>query len=423
VFCFGPLPNECARVRITSVKQRYAVAELIELLSASAARAEPFCPVFGACGGCQLQHLEYAAQLSWKRQLVENALRRIGGFAHVAVAQTIGMGSPRAYRNKMALVVEHGATPALGFYRQRSHEIVPIDACPIVAPQLDADLARLHALRDTAPVREMLGDASHLVVRSSAATGESVLTATTARESSNARRAAPALLRELPKLAGVGNSYDLPNANAILGRRCRRLAGDAEIEEAIGALRYRVSARSFFQVNVEMVGKIFEFLRPWLTPAGSIVDFYCGVGTFSLFFAKHGWKVVGIEQNAHAIAEAIANARLNELESCARFEIGPVEQMVGAPRVQRALRSADVVFLDPPRKGCDEATLRAIADARVPALWYLSCDAATLARDSKFLVANGYRLGIVQPFDMFPQTGHVETFVRLEYSGIVNRTD
>ncbi|MGB9650535.1 MAG: methyltransferase domain-containing protein, partial [Candidatus Cybelea sp.] len=146
-----------------------------------------------------------------------------------------------------------------------------------------------------------------------------------------------------------------------------------------------------------------------------LIDLYCGVGTFALFFAKQGWQVYGVEENALAIAEAAANARRNGLAQRARFRAAKVERLGVTPELRDALNEADVCFLDPPRKGCDEATLDTIAQARVGTIWYLSCDPATLARDSKFLVAKGYRLGTVQPFDMFPQTGHVEALAQLEY--------
>ncbi|MGC1380025.1 MAG: 23S rRNA (uracil(1939)-C(5))-methyltransferase RlmD [Candidatus Baltobacteraceae bacterium] len=413
VFCFGPLPHERARVRITTVKQRYAVADLIELLEVSPERARPFCPVFGTCGGCQLQHLGYDAQLAWKRDAVAGALTRIGGLRDVEVAPAIGMDEPRAYRNKMSLVVDQALTPpAIGFYKQRSHDVVPIDACPVVTPPLGAALAALYAHR----ANPAFGDARHLVARSSRANEQLVLTITTAQPSEHAAQIAPRLMQEIPGLVGLTNSFDLSSENAILGRHHRRLAGEDQIEEAIGGVRYRVSAGSFFQVNAEMVARIFEYLRPYLTQSQKIVDLYCGTGTFALYFAKEGCSVYGIEESPLAIGEATANAQLNGLAERARFQAGRVEEIASAPELRNELRAADVVFLDPPRKGCDEVTLGAIADAAVPALWYLSCDPATLARDLKFLVAKGYRLLGVQPFDMFPQTGHIEIFVRLEYS-------
>lgn len=417
VFCFGPLPDERARVRITDVKQKYAVAELIELRSESPARAAPFCPVFGACGGCQLQHLEYRGQLRWKRDVVREALARIGGFAGIEVAETIGMAEPRAYRNKMALVVDHRRSPAgFGFYRQRSHDVVPVAACPIVTPALNADLARLEALRDIAPVRAVLEDARHIVVRSARASDASVVTVTTAARSERVRHAAPTLMREMPRVAGVTNSFDLASANVILGRHQEVVAGTGEVEEALGGVRFRVSTDSFFQVNVEMLERILSYLEGRLVMPCRVVDLYCGVGTFALFFAAHGCTVHGVEENPRAVAQAAENARANALDRLAKFFPGRAERLLGAPPLREAMREAAAVFLDPPRKGCDEVTLGAVADARVPAIWYLSCDPATLARDLKFLVAKGYRLDTVQPFDMFPQTGHVEALVHLEYS-------
>jgi len=424
VFCFGPLPGERARIRIDTVKQRYAVAEMLELLVESRERARPFCPVFGACGGCQLQHLAYDAQLRWKRDVVRNALLRIGGIPEVEVRETIGMHEPRAYRNKMAVVVDHRSKPpALGFYRQRSHDVVPIAACPIVAPQLDAVLAALVERRGDSTIAAMLRGARHLVARVARATGQVVLTVTTPDAIGDARGIAASFRRELPAVAGVGNSYGLSGENAILGRHYQLLDGEGEIEESAGGVRYRFSAASFFQINVEILERIFNLIEPWLERPGNIVDLYCGSGTFALYFARHGWNVTGIEENRHAIAEAEANARLNALEGHARFEAGRVEQLAGVPKVARILKEADVVFLDPPRKGCDGAVLSAIAQARVRNVWYLSCDAATLARDLKFLVSKGYRLGVVQPFDMFPQTGHVETLVQLEHFEIDTRHD
>ncbi|HEX3368679.1 MAG TPA: 23S rRNA (uracil(1939)-C(5))-methyltransferase RlmD [Candidatus Cybelea sp.] len=416
VFCFGPLAGERARVRIETRKRSYAVAEMLELLRESPDRTPPFCPVFGTCGGCQLQHLAYAAQLKWKQGVVRNALMRIGGLGEVAVGETIGMERPRAYRNKMALVVEHReAQPTLGFYRQRSHDIVAIDACPIVTPRLDSLLAELLKARTRAAGAAVLRPARHLVARAARSTDRAVLSVTTARPIDDGEQLAANLLPDLPSAVGLSNSYDPRSGNAILGRHQRDLAGATEVEETVGGVRYLISAGSFFQINVEILERIFAFMTPWLAQPGRIVDLYCGAGTFALYFARHGWQVYGVEESPRAIAEANANARRNALSDRARFETGRVEELTRAPRVAKILREADAVFLDPPRKGSEEAVLSAIAEARVGKVWYLSCDAATLARDLKFLAAKGYRLDDVQPFDMFPQTGHVETLVRLEH--------
>jgi 23S rRNA (uracil1939-C5)-methyltransferase len=185
------------------------------------------------------------------------------------------------------------------------------------------------------------------------------------------------------------------------------------MHEEIDGVRFRVSPASFFQVNSEMVGKIFAYLKPQAAAARRIVDLYCGAGTFALFFARGGAQVVGIEENPHAVREARLNAALNGVEERAVFLSGRVEATLRSQAGAVALEAADVVFLDPPRKGSDEATLDALVRARVPHVWYLSCNPATLARDLAQLVAGGYQLGTVQPFDMFPQTGHIEALAAL----------
>jgi 23S rRNA (uracil1939-C5)-methyltransferase len=413
VFCFGPLPGERAVVQISEVKPKYAVAGLVELLVESPERAAPFCPVFGECGGCQIQHWAYPAQLAWKKRVVVNALERIGGFRDVVVNDTAGMAVPRNYRNKMSLVVDHqDERTRLGFYRQRSHDVVPIDACPIVLPQLSGYVAALQHPPDPDAARA-IAQSRHIVARASL-DGSAVVTLTTDRTSDEAERAAPALLASLPGASGLTNSYDLGSANAILGKRQQLLAGNAEIEETIDGLRYRVSSSSFFQVNTAVVASIFEYLDAHAPRVGRVLDLYCGVGTFSLFFARRGAEVIGIEESAGAIEEARANAELNGLSKSVRFAKGRVERIAADERGRKDFASCELAFLDPPRKGSDEAALGALAAAGVPSIWYLSCDPATLARDLKFLTAKGYRLGIVQPFDMFPQTGHIEALAALE---------
>lgn len=414
VFCFGPLPQERARVRITTVKPKYAVAEMLSLTLRSPFRAQPFCPVFGTCGGCQVQHMAYAAQLGWKRDVVKNALQRIGGFAEIDVRDPVGMINPRAYRNKMSLVVDHSAGGSnVGFYQQRSHDLVPISACPIVMPNLNAQIGRLNDMLGMPPFKEAFAQTRHIVSRTAKATEQTVVTFTTAQPSPELAASAPALMKQLPRTVGVTNSFDLTSENAIVGRKHALMAGQPQIEEQIAGVRYRVSAGSFFQVNVEIVGRIFEFMRAGLDVPRKIVDLYCGAGTFSLYFAKLGSEVLGVEENPQAIAEARENAALNDVPGSVRFVSGRVEDMVRRGEVAKALRDTQIVFLDPPRKGSDEITLSAVAESGVPNIWYLSCDPATLARDLKFLAAKGYRLGVVQPFDMFPHTGHIETLVTL----------
>ena len=418
IFVDGPLPGERVQVRVTSVKAKYAVGEIVSYETRSDFRATPFCPVFGSCGGCQVQHLNYPAQLSWKEQIVRNALRRIGGFADVKVERPVGMTFPRAYRNKMSLVVQpsaHGVR--LGFYQARSHALVPIDACPVVLPHLDAAIKGLHDAAAAPETAAAFAGAKHAIMRMGVASNQAVLSLTTDRQSPAIAQTAPQLARKIVNVIGISNSFEPRNANAVMGRKMSYVWGAREMEETIEGVRFRVSPASFFQVNSEMVGKIFRFMAPGLAVPRKIVDLYCGAGTFAIFFASRGAQVVGIEENPSAIREANLNAALNGVVARATFIAGRVEGAVANEAGKAALRGAEVVFLDPPRKGSDEATLDAISHARVRNIWYLSCNPATLARDLAYLKTQGYALGVVQPFDMFPQTGHVETLVTLHRVG------
>jgi 23S rRNA (uracil1939-C5)-methyltransferase len=284
--------------------------------------------------------------------------------------------------------------------------------------QLDETIAGLwDAARDSATARGF-GGARHVIARAGLASGESVVSVTTDRASGSLPGVAARLAAKLPGVVGISNSFEPPSENAVMGRRNVTVYGSAEMHEEIDGVRFRVSPASFFQVNSEMVGKIFAYLAPQAAGARRVIDLYCGAGTFALFFAKHGARVVGIEENPHAVREARANAALNGVEEQTAFMSGRVEATLRSKVGIEALGAAEVVFLDPPRKGSDEATLGALVRARVPHVWYLSCNPATLARDLAQLVAGGYRLGAVQPFDMFPQTGHIEALASLHRADV-----
>ena len=415
VFVWGALPGERARVRVSTVKSNYVVANLLELEVRSSERAAPFCPVFGECGGCQVQHLAYTAQLAWKRRIVADALERIGKFHGVEVAPTVGMSHPRNYRNKIALVSARKAdgTPQLGFYRARSHSLVAINGCPVALPQLDAAIGALQQAISSEPMQAALAQTKHLVIRSGAGSKQSVVSLMTLQRSRVVDAAAQAVAETVAGTVGVANSWDPASENAITGRRHAIVWGSPEMEESIGDLRFRVSAASFFQVNSSVLGAIFAHLAGRLPVPRTVVDLYCGMGAFSVFFAKAGCDVSGIEENGYAVNEARANAALNGVEKRTRFLLGRSESMLRDEPGRALLAKADIVFLDPPRKGSDEMTLGAIADAAVASVWYLSCNPATLARDLAFLRDRGYALESVTPFDMFPHTGHVETLVTM----------
>ena len=416
VFVDGPLPGERARVRLTEVKAKYATGvEVLERETTSPDRAEPFCPVFGACGGCQVQHLAYPAQLAWKHRIVADALVRIGGFSDVAVEAPIGMDVPRAYRNKMALVVHaqrrrSPCSASIARVRTTSCRSIIVRSCSSRSMRRSAGL--IAAARDP-ETAAAFATVNHVVMRAGLTAASGVLSLTTETKAPAIAAAAPKIAEHVHGVGGISNSYEPANANAVIGRRMDFVWGKREMEETIEGVRFRVSPASFFQINGAMVASIFRTIAPLIADTPRIVDLYCGAGTFAIYFAARGANVVGIEENAAAVTEARSNARLNGVEERVRFVQGRVEGALANADGRKALRDADVVFLDPPRKGSDEATLAAIADANVRAIWYLSCNPATLARDLRYLAGRDYAIGLVQPFDMFPQTGHVETLVTL----------
>lgn len=414
VFVHGALPDERVRVRITGAKARHLVAELIEILEPSRDRITPRCPVFGRCGGCQTQHMDYHAQLAWKHRVVVEALRRIGSLRAVSVAPTIGADDPWAYRNKMALVARAQSERIdLGFYRARSHELVPIHTCAVLLPQLQADLTALRAVAEEPSTVQAAAHVRHVVVRRTQAGDQGVLALTTLQREPDLEPLAHEIQRRLAGTVGVSNSYAPSGENTILGRYREMLAGEEVIEERIAGVRYRLSVQSFFQVHAAMLERVLLTLRPRLMHRPRILDLYCGVGTFAVFFATLGCPVVGFEENAGAIEEAQANAALNGVAERTRFAVGAVERLVLQPLGKRILSEAEAIFLDPPRKGSDEVTLTAIAASTAREVYYLSCNPATLARDAAQLVAAGFRVAEVQPFDMFPQTGHIEVLLTL----------
>ena len=414
VFVWGPLPGERARVRLSEIKKSYAVGEVLEMLEHSPQRVTPFCPVFGTCGGCQVQHLSYEAQLEWKKRLLQDALERIGGLRGARVEQTVAMDDPRAYRNKMALVVRQiGERTELGFYQMRSHDFVPITGCPVVLPQLDQQISALHRATNDPNLSAAFKDVKHAVARAGQGTGESVLALTTHAPSKPVASGAAGLAKNLRGIVGISNSFAPRSVNGILGSKQRQVWGREEMEERIPLpdgreIRYRVSAASFFQINTTMVARVFEALSALPQPK-KVVDLYSGSGTFSIWFALRGADVTGIEENSAAVREARGNAQLNGVAARTRFFAGRVEDVLSGAAGRDVLKDADVAFLDPPRKGSETKALDALVSAKIPSIWYLSCNPATLARDLAHLHAAGYELEHAQPYDFFPQTGSVES--------------
>ncbi len=419
VFVPGMLPGERAMVRIVKPEKRYAFGRVERLLDTSPDRAEPRCPVYKRCGGCSCQHMRYETSLAFKRDQVQELLRRVGGL-DIEVPPVIGMENPFAYRNKGAYPVsEINGQPVCGFFAPRSHDLIALPQAGCMIQREDsrdacfAVLAWMRACGVRAyDERSGRGLVRHIMTRSTKAGGLMVVLVVTSANVPQKELLLGKLREAVPGLESVCLSINSRRTNVILGEEIHTLWGQSEMEDTIGGLRFSVSPLSFFQVNPEQTEKLYGLALEYaqLTGNENVVDAYCGAGTISLLLAQKAAQVTGIEIVPEAIENAKANAARNGIGN-ARFLVGATETLL--PKLVADGLRPDVVVVDPPRKGCEEAVLRAIAEAKPKRVVYVSCGAPTLARDVKFLCENGYRAQKVQCVDMFCWTGAVETVMLL----------
>ncbi|WP_312753499.1 23S rRNA (uracil(1939)-C(5))-methyltransferase RlmD [Rummeliibacillus suwonensis] len=419
LFIQGGLPDEKAKVHVLKTLKNYGFAKIVEIEVASPDRVDAPCPVFSQCGGCQLQHLSYKAQLKWKEKMVRDVMKRIGKI-DAPVHPVKGMDNPWHYRNKAQIPFGlNGDAPIAGFYKTKSHAIVDTDRCLIQTPEADAILAglkpRLWKL-GIKPYNEQTkqGMLRHVVVRKARATGEVMVVLVTKKCKFPQAEEAIALIRKLvPNVTSIMQNINPETTNVIFGNETIHLWGQDTIEDHIGGVRFEISARSFYQVNPIQTEVLYKQALDYaqLTGKETVIDAYCGIGTISLFMAKKAKYVMGVEIVPQAIEDAKRNAKLNGLDNT-YFEAGPAEEVI--PRWYKEGKTADVLMVDPPRKGCDESLLKTILEQRPNRIVYVSCNPATLARDLRILEDGGYQTQEVQPVDMFPHTGHVECCALLE---------
>ncbi|MGH2319625.1 23S rRNA (uracil(1939)-C(5))-methyltransferase RlmD [Planococcus sp. SE5232] len=420
LFIPGALPGEDVVVHVLKTLKSYGFAKLIEIKQASPFRVTAPCPVFDTCGGCQIQHLSYEGQMTFKQKLVRDAITRIGKLPDVPVHPVKGMEHPWRYRNKSQIPfgTQDGKVVA-GFYQTRSHDIADTDICLIQTPEADAIMVALKknlAEIGIEPYEEAThrGMLRHVVVRKARATGEiMVVLVTKKKKFPQAVRAIELIQATVPEVTSVVQNINSEKTNVIFGDETLTLWGKDVIEDQIGDVRFEISARSFYQINPEqtevLYGQALEYAQ--LTGKETVIDAYCGIGTISLFLAQRAEFVMGVEIVPQAIEDAKRNAELNGLSNTL-FEAGPAEQVI--PRWYKEGKKADVLVVDPPRKGCDEQLLRTILKQRPRRVVYVSCNPATLARDLRILEDGGYRTKEVQPVDMFPQSTHCEAVAWLE---------
>lgn len=420
VFVPLALPGETVQARVTLVKKQYAGAVLTEITKPSPDRVQPLCPVYDRCGGCQLQHLSYDGELKEKRQQVQDALERIGHLPDVKALPALGSASPWAYRNKMQFPVASAGKGklAIGCFAAATHQVIDVTSCAI---QKDANnqiaaIVRQWMKEYKIPAYDedkRTGIVRHIMGRVGVHTGEIMVCLVTAGVMVPHMKDLVRMLRSaLPGLKSVVQNVNTRHTNVIFGPKTKVIFGAPTIHDSIGPLTFNISAQSFFQVNSEQAQRLYETALEFAGLQGNeiVVDVYCGTGTITLFLAQKAKQVYGIEIVAPAIKDAIQNARDNHIHN-AEFILGDAAYKL-PELIQNGIHPG-VVVLDPPRAGCDEKVLHAIARTKPNRVVYISCNPATLARDLAYMDQHGYKTVKVQPVDMFSRTHHVECIALL----------
>ncbi len=416
VFIPYALPGETVKTLIIKTAKNYAVGKQLSVITPSKDRVLPPCPYFFRCGGCDFQHLNYSAQLSLKTSAALRNLQKLSGVA-LTCSQTIPAESIWNYRNKAQFPIgtDKAGNPVLGFFSARSHNIVPIEncmlqekRCNLVIPAIKKAIKRsgnsvYNEIRHKGTLR-------HCIVR----TGKYGLMVILVTNETLVKT--DILIRtlrdELPEMTALIQNINTQKGNVILGRECRILWGNGFIEDEFCDIRFRLKPLAFLQVNSFQAQKLYTLVTELaaLTGNETVFDAYCGIGIMSLMLAKNAKKVIGVEIVPEAIETAEESARINNIHN-AYFYTGACEDVL--PTLIKNGEIPDILVVDPPRAGCEKNLLDVVAQAEIQKIIYVSCNPATLARDIKILVENGYHCSPVTFVDLFCQTKHIETVALL----------
>ena len=422
VFVPGTAPGDEARVRIVKDCGRYAFGILDELLTPSPDRIPVDCPVAGPCGGCSLRHLDYAAELRAKQESVLDAFRRIGGL-EVPVLDILPSPDVDRYRNKVQFPVgiDKNGVPCIGFYAGRTHRIVPCPDCklqPSVLNEIGNALCAFFAQQGIRPYDEQSGKGlvRHIFLRRGAHSGQiMVCLVCTWAKLPHAEQLCTALRGQFPAISTILLNVNAKNTNVILGSENHILYGPGYIEDTLCGVPVRLGPLSFYQVNTLAAERLYGVAAQYaqLTPDDTLLDLYCGMGTIGLSMAGQCRELIGVEIVPEAIESAKANAARMGKAVAAKSRFFCADAGQAATQLAAEGLHPDIVMLDPPRKGCDEATLSAVVRMAPRRVVYVSCNPATAARDAAWLEQNGYHAEKVQPVDLFPRTKHCECVIAL----------
>ncbi|WP_283701144.1 23S rRNA (uracil(1939)-C(5))-methyltransferase RlmD [Clostridium perfringens] len=422
IFIEGALKGEKVKVRIVKVNKNFAYGKLIEVLEPSEERVNPSCAIYKRCGGCKLQHASYKAQLDFKWDRVKDCVSKIGKLDPTIVKYPLGMENPWRYRNKVQLPIGLiNGEVKIGFFAPRSHDIIDMESCLIQDEIGDKVVKLTREWIEKFNIRpynvdgeyDEKGIVRHIMIRRGFTTNEvMVVLVTNGEKLPHKEEFVDLMVKNIPGIKSIIQNINSKKTNVILGLESKTLWGEDTISDYIGDFRFNISPLSFFQVNPiqteVLYGKALEYAN--LTGNEEVFDAYCGTGTITLFLSQKAKKVYGVEIIPQAIDNAWINAKENKVENV-EFFVGESEVVI--PDLINKGVKADVVVVDPPRKGCDKKLLDAITNIDAKKIVYVSCDPSTLGRDLKVLEENGYKTLEVQPVDMFPNTAHIENVALL----------
>lgn len=414
VFVDNACPEDELKIKITKITKNYANAKILDILKPSPHRVEPFCALQKVCGACQLQFIDYDYQLELKRQIVEDAMRSIGGL-DIQVPNPIPSPQIKEYRHKIQYPVSQTKVSKrllAGYYKPQTHEIVNIKHCPI-QPQICDEIIEFIRVKSFDysisgyNEKKHAGDLRHVVLRVSAATGKVLVTLVV-----NSKKVFPRLkdfcneiFAEFKSVSGVCVNFNTKQTNVILGAETECVCGKDFVKERILDKTFRIGANTFFQVNPKSAENIFSYVKDYIKnnfENPTVLDAYAGVATFGISVCDVAEKVVSVEENKDSVTKAREVLELNDIHNV------ELHNMDTALYCKKTKRKFDVIILDPPRKGCTQQSLDEALRLSKGTIIYVSCNPATLARDLKYLREKGCRVESIQPFDMFCHTYHVE---------------
>ena len=425
LFVKDALIGDTVEAVVTKAKKHYGYAKMLRIIEASPDRVPAKCPVARQCGGCQIQELSYETQLEFKEKKVHGNLERIGGFSEEVLDEVMepicGMEEPFYYRNKAQFPfgTDKNGNVVTGFYAGRTHQIITNTECALGVDVnqeiLDVILEFMNQNQIKAyDETSRTGLVRHVLIRYGFSTNEIMVSLVINGDNLPKSEKLVDKLTKIPGMTSITYSVNKENTNVIMGKEIGVLWGQEYITDYIGDVKYQISPLSFFQVNPVQTEKLYGLAMEYADLKGeeTVWDLYCGIGTISLFLAQKAKQVYGVEIIPQAIGDARNNAKINGIKNV-EFFVGKAEEVL-PEQYEKNQVYADVIVVDPPRKGCDETLLNTMVEMKPEKIVYVSCDSATLARDLKYLCERGYELKRVRPVDQFPHTVHVETVVLLE---------